>query len=450
MKLIKKTLLITSLLSYVSGFALQKSKDFNEILKSAIKSSPQYKYIYYQLKGQQENDNISIGELLPNANLSASTSRSVDYTSDKYKSSAKALISLEQPLIDYGKLEKYFAANAGVQYSEQDYRNNYQQFLYDLSYAYFNLAKATKNLKYNFYNRKAAKANLNELTKKYKAGTALTVDYETSKSNYYIANADYVSAKRDVKIAQAELYKFTKNNDDILLYKNDFKLINPNFNSKEKWKKLAIHNNPSYLGALYNEESKYYDYKSVARTFFPSVNLELDYTAGDNSRYSLGNTVLDSQLTTDDGVSAFYIGIKLKWQLFNASNFPRTKLYAADYQASHYSTLQISRAMTNDTEYTYKYIEYKKNQIESLRIAAKSAKVSYEKYKDMYLSGLTTITQYFIQLNNYYKILISLNNTEADYILGFLTLYKTTGTLTPEIINSLNNWVLLNKKVELK
>ncbi|MDE4986607.1 TolC family protein, partial [Francisella tularensis subsp. holarctica] len=77
---------------------------------------------------------------------------------------------------------------------QQDYRTNYEQFLYDVIYSYFTLAKAIKNVQDNSYNLKSNKQSINELESKFKAGTADDADYETFKANYYIAEADYAAA----------------------------------------------------------------------------------------------------------------------------------------------------------------------------------------------------------------------------------------------------------------
>ncbi|MDE4959667.1 TolC family protein, partial [Francisella tularensis subsp. holarctica] len=77
-----------------------------------------------------------------------------------------------------------------------------------------------------------------------------------------------------------------------------------------------------------------------------------------------------------------------------------------------------------------RFVQLKKKEIESLRKSVAAAKIAYEKYKERYDKGTTTITQYFILLNQYYQFLIQLNITEFDYIMGFLSLYKTAGILT--------------------
>ncbi|MDE4942918.1 TolC family protein, partial [Francisella tularensis] len=77
-----------------------------------------------------------------------------------------------QPLYDYGAYKDLQSAEETAHFDQQDYRTNYQQFLYDVSYAYFNLAKSIKNVQYNSYNLKSNKQSLKELESKFKAGTA--------------------------------------------------------------------------------------------------------------------------------------------------------------------------------------------------------------------------------------------------------------------------------------
>ncbi|MDE4938193.1 TolC family protein, partial [Francisella tularensis] len=99
--------------------------------------------------------------------------------------SFQGLVTLSQPIYVYGAYKDLQSAEETAQFAQQYYRTNYQQFLYDVSYAYFNLAKALKNVQYNSYNLKSNKQSLNELESKVKAGTADVADYETVKAHYY-------------------------------------------------------------------------------------------------------------------------------------------------------------------------------------------------------------------------------------------------------------------------
>ena len=99
--------------------------------------------------------------------------------------------------------------------------------------------------------------------------------------------------------------------------------------------------------------------------------------------------------------------------------------------------------------YSYRFVELKKNQIIELRKSVAAAKIAYEKYRQKYEKGTTTITQYFIILNKYYQFLINLNDAEFDYILGFLSLYKTAGILTGKTVNDFNSWILFGQKVDI-
>lgn len=111
--------------------------------------------------------------------------------------------------------------------------------------------------------------------------------------------------------------------------------------------------------------------------------------------------------------------------------------------------IQTGRVAQNDAMYAFRFVQLKKKEIESLRKSVAAAKIAYEKYKERYDQGTTTITQYFILLNQYYQFLIQLNNTEFDYIMGFLSLYKTAGILTAKTVQDFNNWLLLGQDVEL-
>ncbi len=88
----------------------------------------------------------------------------------------------------------------------------------------------------------------------------------------------YAAAKREEKVARAELKKFTNNDDDVVLFDNVFDLKDPSPNSEEGWEELTMRSNPSYLGANHTKESKYYNYQSATSPFMPKVNFELKYS----------------------------------------------------------------------------------------------------------------------------------------------------------------------------
>ena len=439
MKLVKiYFVILLGILSICLGYGDGVNTDFAQTIKQAINSSPQYKYIGYQLDSRDMQPKIQLGELLPHINATGSLDSNSTLASNQEQTDKgiSVNVNLTQALYDYGAFKNFQSAGKSAEFAKQDYRSQYQQFLYDVSYAYFNLAKTIKNVEYNSYNLKAAKISFDQLEKEYKAGTANAADYETAKSNYYIANAEFVSAQQQEKVARASLQKFTNNTDNIQLYSNDFQLKNPPLGSEESWEQLAMISNPNYLGSIYTKEGKYYDYQSITGNFMPKVNFEMNYSSG--------NT--DSKGSVND----FYFGINFEWNfLSGGTDFAKLKQAAYNYQSSEFDMIQDGRVAKNDAMYSYRFVEQTKNQILALRESAKSSKIAYEKYKDKYYQGTTTITQYFIQLNNYYQYLITLNNDEFNYILGFLSLYKTAGILTPQVIDKFNNWLLFGEKIKL-
>ena len=461
MKLLYKiSLIICSILEFpCQSFSANMVLDYTHIIDKSIQSSPQYKYIGYQLNSRQMDPAIKLGSLLPRIDLGGDVSHlnildtdvdTSDYAPNGIIDSMQASATLTQPLYNYGAYKDLQSAQETAQFAQQDYRTNYQQFLYDSSYAYFNLSREIKNVDYRSYNLKAAKANLNELQKKYDVGTANIADYETSRSNYYIAKAGFVTAKRLKKVAEAELHKFTNNNDNIELFDNDFELKDPSPASVEEWEQLATRSNPSYLGAVHTKESKYYDYQSSTSTFMPIINFEVKYSPGYNDISPLGNPVFDNFIPARGAVDAFYFGLTLEWNIFSGgTDYAKLKEAAYNYQASEFNVIQTGRVAKNDAMYAYRFVELKKAEVIQLRKSVASAKIAYEKYKEKYNQGTTTITQYFILLNAYYEYLINLNDAEFEYIVGFLSLYKTAGILTTSTVHDFNDWILFGTKLDL-
>ncbi|AEE26399.1 TolC family protein FtlC [Francisella hispaniensis] len=460
MEVVRRYLLISlGIFAYCVSSIANPVADYTSTIKQSINNSPQYKFIGFQLNSRQMSPAIQLGRLLPSIDIGGSitatnildqrTIADGDIAGGRFDS-IQGLVTLTQPLYDYGAYKDLQSAEETAQFAQQDYRTSYQQFLYDVSYAYFNLAKAIKNVQYNSYNLKSNKQSLNELESKFKAGTADVADYETVKANYYIAEADYAAAEREEKVARAELRKFTNNDDDVVLYNNDFKIKQPSPNTEEGWEELTMRSSPSYLGSVHTKESKYYDYQSATSSFMPKVNFEVKYSPGFNDVSSLGNPVFDNFLPSKGTINAFYFGINLTWNIFaGGTDYAQLKKAAYDYQSSEFTMIQTGRVAQNDAMYAFRFVQLKKKEIESLRKSVAAAKIAYEKYKERYEQGTTTITQYFILLNQYYQFLIQLNNTEFDYIMGFLSLYKTAGILTAKTVQDFNNWLLLGQDVEL-
>jgi len=452
-------LILTGICTSFVCYGSQAIADYGQTVSQSISNSPQYKYIGFQLNSRQMNPAIAIGRLLPRVDVGGSLSQASildgkttaggDIAKGNFVS-GKGLLTLTQPLYDYGAYKDLESSQETAQFAQQDYRTNYQQFLYDTSFAYFNLAKAIKNVEYNSYNLEANKRSKTELDNKFNSGVADIADYETAKANFYIAEADYAAAKREEKVARAELKKFTDNDDDVVLFDNVFELKDPSPNSEEGWEELTMRSNPSYLGANHTKESKYYDYQSATSPFMPKVNFELKYSPGNNAVSSLGNPVFDKFLPAKGTVNAFYVGLNVEWSIFaGGTNYAQLKEAAYDYQASEFTAIQTGRVAQNDAMYSYRFVELKKKQITELRKSVAAAKIAYEKYEQMYKQGTTTITQYFILLNQYYQFLINLNNAEFEYIVGFLSLYKTAGILTNKTVNDFNNWILYGQKVDM-
>ena len=166
LRFVGRCLLLVGMFSAYTCYGSQSVADYEHTISQSISNSPQYKYIGFQLNSRQMSPAIQLGRLLPKIDVGANLKHGYIIDGKRQAGgdiaaggfdSGQGLLTLTQPLYDYGAYKDLESAQETAQFAQQDYRTNYQQFLYDVSYAYFNLAKAIKNVEYNSYNLEANK-----------------------------------------------------------------------------------------------------------------------------------------------------------------------------------------------------------------------------------------------------------------------------------------------------
>ncbi|BCB26861.1 outer membrane protein [Sulfurimicrobium lacus] len=439
MKRVILTFLISSTLAPTSQAA--DTTNLMSVYRQALACDAVFASASASYQAAREKLPQGLAQLLPNVNLSASTtwngldvsysgatslpSGKRDYNSNAYT------VSLNQPLYRIQNWKQYEIAKVQVGQAEMQLALAQQDLMLRVAQAYFDVLLAQANATLAAAQKQAIKEQLAQARRNFEVGTATITDTHEAQARHDLAEAAEIAASNELEVRKRALERIIgKAPGPLAGVEENFPLLLPEPNDMNQWVKTAEQQSlPVQIQRATSEIAK----REVERNrgaHQPTLDLVASYSDGSASGSLYG-------VASDTRASA--IGVQLNFPLYQGGSVnSRVREAVANQEKANHDLEQTLRQAEYATREAFLGVASGMAQVK----AYKQARISSQSSLDSSRLGMEVGVRTFVDVLNAQQQLFStsrdLNKAVYDYLLSRLKLKQASGSLSEEDLQQLN------------
>lgn len=445
------SLLSGTLLTCAMTVQAEQPMDLLEIYDLALKNDAQLAAARASWKASSEVVPQGRAALLPNISMSANTAdnRSSQLVSEPLGSGNDRTnnwnshgwsATLRQPLFN---LESWFNFERAEALSEQariQFSVEQQNMIMRVSEAYFNVLRAQDNLATAKAEEKAVKRQLDQTRQRFEVGLIAETDVYEAKAAYDAARVTRIQGTNDVEVALENLTTITNVGVPAIAQMDKRMPVNtPVPAIAQEWVNTAIAQNLTLEAARKGVNVAEEQLRVSKSGHAPTLNAVATYSHINDP--STANVTLGWNGKSNNTV----YGLELSMPIFSGGA-TSSKVRESGYRLEEsQQTVDLTlRQTTTNARNLYRTVNTDVDRIEARCqgiVSARSALKATE-------SGYEVGTRNIVDVLNAQQVLYSAQrdyfNARYDFIINTLKLKQTAGTLSPEDLQALNDWMTGN------
>lgn len=384
----------------------------------------------YQETDTESRSSFAIGnQVFPNASQT-------DTETDTWSA------SLRQPLFD---LPAWFSFRRGVELSRQaeaTFSLAQQQLVLRSITAYFEVLRASANVKASRAQESALKAQLEQVQQRFEVGMVAITDVHEAQAGFDLAVAQRIADEGQLGIARELLSVLTgRSHGELWVLEEEFPVVNPEPAGSEAWVRFAREQNFDIKVAQHARDAAQRGARAAASEHLPTLDLSFSYTESDTDvmREDLTQgTEADFPSDEDRGV----VALNLTVPVFTGGFTSATRRQAAARYDSQIANFQGTvRTITQETRASHIQVlsdvarsKARAQAVTSTRSALEAAEVGYS-------VGTRNVVDVLNAQQNFFSAVRDYENSIIDYVIDLARLKRLAGTLSPEDVYELNQWL---------
>ena len=452
---IRKGFILAALTSAVLNVQAA-DQEFNllEVYNLALKNDAQLAAAQFAMKASQEVVPQSRANLLPTIGLSANT-QYTDSTSktsgpdyaDNYNSHGWGA-TLNQELFNMNKWYNYNQAKAQSSKAEADFANEQQQLILRVSEAYFNVLRAEDATTTAKAQEKAVQRQLDQARERFNVGLIAETDVLEARAAYDNARVARIQSDNQVSVAYENLRTIVNHDvHAISRLEKEMPVAAPMPASSEEWVHTAIQSNLSLQAAREGLNASEEGVRASKANHAPTVSAFASYNHTNSNSASARRDVVDPNtgLThqANGESSQAVIGVKLDLPIFTGgatTSAVRQASYQLD-QAQQNFDGQI-RQVSSSTRNLFRTVNSDMERVQARCQGITSSESALRATQSGYEVGTRNITDVLDAQQKLYSAAGDYLDARYDFIVNTLQLKQAAGTLSPQDLTDLNQWMV--------
>lgn len=351
-------------------------------------------------------------------------------------------VSLQQPLFD---LPAWFRFKQGVELSNQAkavLAVAQQDLLLRTVTAYFEVLRATANLRASKSQESALKAQLNQIKQRFDVGLVAITDVLEAEAGHDLSVAQRIGDEGALDITRELLSVLTgRQHGELWPLKENFPVRRSDPESPQQWVSFAHENSLDIKVARYSRDAAQNAMLFAKSQHLPRIVLAVSRSdsANDIDQFNLITGLLSSfpADTVRDTIS-----INLSVPLFTGgatSAFRRQAAARHDTQIAFYDG--TIRRVTQETRALFTRVSSNVSQSRARARAVISTESALEAAKIGYQVGTRNVVDVLNAQQSYFSAIRDNDNSILDYVVSVVQLKRLVGTLSPQDIYELNEWL---------
>lgn len=451
MRLLSLTFVIATVLGSTAYAAPSTTNKVNllDVYQFAVDNNADLAAAHADYRAQSERVPQARSGLLPQLGAGASNTSSrskVDTNIGSQSTSRSAFVyqaNLSQPLFRLDRWYQLQAAQATNEQSALELSAIEQNLILQSSEVYFSVLRAQDNLAASRAEESAFKRQFDLASERFDVGLSDKTDVLQAQAAYDAARANRMIAER--MVADAFQAVITLTNMDLAALegvKHSLPILAPTPNDATAWVNTATEQNLSLQAINYAVDAAQESVKQRKSGHAPTVDAIAQYQKGDNDGMGFINSDQGMPYRFNGKAEQSSIGLQLNIPLYTGG-MTRSQVREGVYRLDQVEQMRESlrRSTVQDARNFHRAVNTDVEQVQALKQAIISSQSAVEATQIGYEVGTRNIVDVLDAQRVLYVAVRNYNNARYDYILNNLRLQQTAGTLSPDNLQALSQYL---------
>jgi len=418
------------------------SMDLVETYRKALSYDSGIATAQATFEAQQAAGDISRSALLPQI-IGFGEANHTDVDGPNQDTSYKTLaygVRLTQPLFRAEEWFRYDASQFRTEAARADYNLAQQQLILDVASAYFGVLRAADSLTVSRSAEAAFQRQYDQAQERFDVGLIAITEVYEARATYDASKSQRIAAESDLAIAREQLARLTgEYKEGLNNVRRNFPLARPEPMDPAAWGNLALDQNWQIQSAIYDLNSSEANLKTAKSGHLPTLDLNASYGKSDIDGIERpSSTTTQRDGTTTEG----QIGITLNVPLYLGGGTQAGVRQQRSLVTAAEQTLRtVRRDVRVNTRSLYWTVNTNIESASALEQTIISRRSALDATRAGYEVGTRNIVEVLDAERNYYVALRDFANARYDYVVNSLQLKQSAGTLNPQDLADLNNWL---------
>lgn len=397
------------------------------------------------LEAQEAGNDLSRSALLPaigafgNANV-------IDVDGPGQDTSYNSLgygVELTQPLFRADAWFAYDTARFQSEAARADYNLAQQQLILDVATAYFNVLRAADFLTTARATEAAIQRQYEQAEERFDVGLIAITEVYEARASYDDSKSQRIAAESDLDITREQLARLTgEYTEQLENLQREFPLMRPEPMSPDQWEEIALDQNWQIQAAIRQLQASESVLREAKAGHYPTVDLNASW--GRNRLDGLDGPSVGGQgaVQRDGTTTEGRIGVTLNVPLYAGGGIQAgVRQQRARVDVSSQSLNTVRRDVQVNTRSLFRTVNTNIESASALEQTIISRRSALDATRAGYDVGTRNIVEVLDAERAYYVALRDYANARYDYVVNTLSLKQAAGTLSPQDLIDLNQWL---------
>ncbi|MEX2476779.1 TolC family outer membrane protein [Marinobacter sp.] len=394
-------------------------------------------------EAQEAGTDVSRANLLPQINAhgeanytdTESENQQADYTTLAYG------VQLTQPLF---RADAWYAFDASKFQSEAaraEYNLAQQQLILDVATAYFSVLRSADTLTTARATEAAIQRQYEQAQERFDVGLIAITEVYEARASYDDSKSQRIAAESDLDIAREQLARLTgEYTEELDNLRENFPLGRPEPMDPTQWEQTALEQNWTIQSAIYELNTSEANLKASKAGHYPTLDLNASY--GQSEINGLNDGTAPVQQRSDGTTTEAVIGVTLNVPLYMGGGTQAGVRQQRSLVAVAQQGLETTRRDVRvNTRSLFRTVNTNVETASALEQTIISRRSALDATRAGYDVGTRNIVEVLDAERAYYVALRDYANSRYDYVINTLSLKQAAGTLSPQDLIDLNNWL---------
>ncbi|MBO6812469.1 MULTISPECIES: TolC family outer membrane protein [Marinobacter] len=350
-------------------------------------------------------------------------------------------VQLTQPLFRADAWFRYDASKFQTESARAEYNLAQQQLILDVATAYFNVLRARDTVTTARATEAAIQRQYEQAQERFDVGLIAITEVYEARASYDDSKSQRIAAENQLNVAREQLARLTgEYAEELDNLRQNFPLGRPDPMDPSAWEATALEQNWSIQSALFELNASEAGLREAKAGHYPTVDLNASYGKTDLSGIDAANAPITSQ--QDGTTTRGTIGLTLNVPLYNGGGTQAgVRQQRSLVTVAEQSLNTVRRDVRVNTRSLFLTVNNNVETASALEQTIVSRRSALDATRAGYEVGTRNIVEVLDAERAYYVALRDYANARYDYVINSLQLKQAAGTLSPQDLIELNNWL---------